>query len=172
VAPQRTGDADNDHKNEEVAEFLNQLNSCAQKNVFVIGTTNYPQQLDPALIRSGRMNGKIYVGAPDQKSRQQLFQHFMAKRKPEVVDSSNLDFGKLADKTKGYSNADIEEVVNQASRQAFKQRAKISGASFEQALKTVKPSINDGVARDYQRLMEKFQPEEMSFELKHFYGMI
>ncbi len=172
VAPQRTGDADNDHKNEEVAEFLNQLNTCAKKNVFVIGTTNYPQQLDPALIRSGRMNGKIYVGAPDQKSRQQLFQHFMAKRKPEIVDTANLDFGKLADKTKGYSNADIEEVVNQASRQAFKQRGKISGASFEQALKTVKPSINDGVARDYQRLMEKFQPEEMSVELKHFYGMI
>ncbi len=156
VAPQRNGESVNTHHNEEVAEFLNQLNECAQKNVFVVATTNLPAMLDPALVRSGRMNAKIYVGAPDEPSRKQVLDMYLKQRSAQVL-ADGLDVGSLAAKTHGYSIADLKELVNQASRFALAQREKITEAHFSKALKKVHPSVSDDMAESYKQMIAKFE---------------
>lgn len=158
VAPQRQGESVNLHHNEEVAEFLNQLNECARKNVFVVATTNLPDMLDPALVRSGRMNAKIYVGAPDEASRQQVLGMYLQKRAAHVLDEQ-IDVAGLARKTQGYSIADLRELVNQAARLALQSRAKISDAHLKQALKTVKPSVSEDMADLYKQMIAKFETQ-------------
>jgi ATP-dependent Zn protease len=156
VAPQRGGDSLNTHHNEEVAEFLNQLNECARKNVFVVATTNLPDMLDPALVRSGRMNAKIYVGPPDEPSRKQVLEMYLKQRSPQVL-AEGLDVGPLAEKTTGYSIADLRELVNQASRFALEQREKITPAHFSKALKKVHPSVSEDTADAYKQMIAKFE---------------
>lgn len=168
VAPQRGGEVSSNHNNEEVAEFLNQLNECATKNVFVVATTNLPEKLDPALIRSGRMNSKIYVGAPDDKSREQVLKHYLGKRSPNVVDEK-IDTSDIAGKTKGFSIADMQELVNQAARHALEKREKISADSFKQALKKIHPSISDSTEEQYKQLMGQFENKPSSDAWKMMY---
>lgn len=156
MAPQQGGDSVNTHHNEEVAEFLNQLNECAQKNVFVVATTNLPAMLDPALVRSGRMNAKIYVGAPDEPSRKQVLDMYLKQRSAQVL-ADGMDVGNLAGKTHGYSIADLKELVNQASRFALEQREKITEAHFSKALKKVHPSVSDDMAESYKQMIAKFE---------------
>ncbi|WP_303674316.1 ATP-binding protein [Vampirovibrio chlorellavorus] len=158
MAPQRQGESVNLHHNEEVAEFLNQLNECARKNVFVVATTNLPDMLDPALVRSGRMNAKIYVGAPDEASRQQVLGMYLQKRAAHVLDEQ-IDVAGLARKTQGYSIADLRELVNQGARLALQSRAKISDAHLKQALKTVKPSVSEDMADLYKQMIAKFETQ-------------
>lgn len=168
VAPQRGGDVSSNHNNEEVAEFLNQLNECANKNVFVVATTNLPEKLDPALIRSGRMNSKIYVGAPDDKSREQVLKHYLGKRSSNVLDEK-LDTADLATRTSGFSIADLQELVNQAARHALEKRAKISMDSFKLAFKKVHPSITESTEDNYKQLMGQFENKPSSDAWKNMY---
>lgn len=168
VAPQRGGEVTSNHNNEEVAEFLNQLNECSGKNVFVVATTNLPEKLDPALIRSGRMNAKIYVGAPDDKSREQVLKHYLGQRSSTIIDDK-LDTSDLAAQTKGYSIADLQELVNQAARHALEKREKISADSFKLALKKVHPSITESTEESYKQLMSKFENKPSSDAWKNMY---
>lgn len=168
VAPQRGGDVSSNHNNEEVAEFLNQLNECSDKNVFVVATTNLPDRLDPALVRSGRMNAKIYVGAPDQASREQVLKHYLTKRSPSVIDEK-LDLSDVARETKGYSIADLQELGNQAARYALEKREKLSNESFTQALKKVHPSVNDSTEAQYKQMIGQFETKPTSEDWKRMY---
>jgi ATP-dependent 26S proteasome regulatory subunit len=169
VAPQRMGDFSNSHNNEEVAEFLNQLNECASKNVFVVATTNLPDQLDPALIRSGRMNARIYVGAPDEKSREQVINLALKSRSPNVVDSK-INASALAGKTQGYSISDLQELVNQSARHALERRAKISEGDFKLAMTQVLPSISNDTEEAYKQMMAKFESRPSSEAWKTMYS--
>lgn len=168
VAPQRGGDVSSNHNNEEVAEFLNQLNECSGKNVFVVATTNLPDRLDPALVRSGRMNSKIYVGAPDQASREQVLKHYLAKRSPSVIDEK-LDLSEVARKTEGYSIADLQELGNQAARYALEKREKLSNDAFKQALKKVHPSVSDSTEAQYKQMIGQFETKPTSDDWKRMY---
>eukprot|EP00520_Triparma_pacifica_P006446 CAMPEP_0118644108 /NCGR_PEP_ID=MMETSP0785-20121206/6756_1 /TAXON_ID=91992 /ORGANISM="Bolidomonas pacifica, Strain CCMP 1866" /LENGTH=841 /DNA_ID=CAMNT_0006535831 /DNA_START=108 /DNA_END=2629 /DNA_ORIENTATION=- len=89
----------------------------ARKNVFVIGATNRPDVLDPAVIRPGRLDQLIYIPLPDLKSRVSIF-HAALRRSP-VDDAVNIDT--LARSTEGYSGADINEVCQSASKLAIKE---------------------------------------------------
>eukprot|EP00535_Pseudo-nitzschia_heimii_P006726 CAMPEP_0197183468 /NCGR_PEP_ID=MMETSP1423-20130617/7832_1 /TAXON_ID=476441 /ORGANISM="Pseudo-nitzschia heimii, Strain UNC1101" /LENGTH=920 /DNA_ID=CAMNT_0042634051 /DNA_START=140 /DNA_END=2902 /DNA_ORIENTATION=- len=89
----------------------------ARKNVFVIGATNRPDILDPAVIRPGRLDQLIYIPLPDFKSRLAIFQASLRKAPldPEV------DMEVLARSTHGFSGADISEVCTTASKLAIRE---------------------------------------------------
>jgi transitional endoplasmic reticulum ATPase len=89
----------------------------ARKNVFVIGATNRPDILDPAVIRPGRLDQLIYIPLPDLQSRLSIFKASMRKAPldPEV------DLEVLARSTNGFSGADIAEVCQQASKLAIRE---------------------------------------------------
>ena len=106
------------HKEEEVNEFLIQLNDAADKKILVIGTTNYIDRIDSAVLRPGRFDKKIHVSLPDFEARMALFKLGLTGRPFD----KNIDFSHLADLTKGFSCADIiEDVVESTARFAANQ---------------------------------------------------
>eukprot|EP00559_Dactyliosolen_fragilissimus_P001916 CAMPEP_0184866088 /NCGR_PEP_ID=MMETSP0580-20130426/20747_1 /TAXON_ID=1118495 /ORGANISM="Dactyliosolen fragilissimus" /LENGTH=972 /DNA_ID=CAMNT_0027365565 /DNA_START=324 /DNA_END=3242 /DNA_ORIENTATION=- len=89
----------------------------ARKNVFVIGATNRPDILDPAVIRPGRLDQLIYIPLPDLKSRLSIFQ--AALRKAPI--DSDISMEVLARSTHGFSGADITEICTSASKLAIRE---------------------------------------------------
>lgn len=89
----------------------------ARKNVFVIGATNRPDILDPAVIRPGRLDQLIYIPLPDLKSRIAIFQ--AALRKAPLDPTIDLEV--LARSTHGFSGADITEICTTASKLAIRE---------------------------------------------------
>jgi transitional endoplasmic reticulum ATPase len=89
----------------------------ARKNVFVIGATNRPDILDPAVIRPGRLDQLIYIPLPDLKSRLAIFK--AALRKAPLDPSVDLEV--LARSTQGFSGADISEICTTASKLAIRE---------------------------------------------------
>ncbi|KAF9246524.1 ATP-dependent metallopeptidase Hfl [Melanogaster broomeanus] len=87
------------------------------EGVIVIGATNFPQSLDPALTRPGRFDRHIAVPLPDVRGRIQLLQHFMK----EVITSKIVDPMILARGTPGFSGAELQNMVNLAAIQAAKE---------------------------------------------------
>jgi transitional endoplasmic reticulum ATPase len=89
----------------------------SKKNVFVIGATNRPEQLDPALCRPGRLDTLVYVPLPDQASREGILSAQL--RKTPVATDVDLAF--IATKTHGFSGADLGFVTQRAVKLAIKQ---------------------------------------------------
>lgn len=82
------------------------------ENVIVIGATNAPEDsLDPALLRPGRFDRKVYIGRPGLDERELLFQYYLKKVKHE----SSIDCRRLARKAVGKSPAEIENIVKEAA---------------------------------------------------------
>ena len=105
------GSQDASHKADEVNEFLSQLNNCAQRGIFVIGTTNRMELIDPAVLRKGRLDLHVEVPAPDKETRKKMFQIHLKDRPLE----DNLDLDHLAEMTDGYASSDIAFLVNEAA---------------------------------------------------------
>ena len=87
----------------------------ATKLVFFVGATNRPDIIDPALMRPGRMDQKVYIDLPDFAARVGVFKACMRKSPldPEI------DFDYLADRTDGYSGADIANICKNAAKVAI-----------------------------------------------------
>jgi len=106
------------NKAEEVSQFLQEFNKLEEApNLIVIAATNRPDHLDSAILRSGRLDKKYYIWAPDTEARKELFEIFIAKQKRPHW---KLNYSKLAEFTDGYVAADIEAIVEEASRDASK----------------------------------------------------
>ena len=103
------------HKEEEIDEFLMQLNDAADNHILVVGATNYIERIDSAILRPGRFDKKIYVAPPDFEARESLFRIGLSNRPHD----KNMDFKHLATLTEGFSCADIiEDAVESAARVA------------------------------------------------------
>lgn len=111
----RTNNVDS-NKAEEVSQFLQEFNSLElAPNLIVIAATNRPDHLDPAILRSGRLDKKIYLGPPDDAARKALFQMYIEKKwRP----SEKLDYEELMILTKDYVSADIEAICDEVARDA------------------------------------------------------
>lgn len=101
---------------------LNQLltemdGMTAKKTVFIIGATNRPDIIDPALLRPGRLDQLIYIPLPDEDSRHQIFKACL--RKSPV--SKDVDLRALAKYTHGFSGADITEICQRACKYAIRE---------------------------------------------------
>ncbi|KAL9381151.1 hypothetical protein Peur_026808 [Populus x canadensis] len=89
----------------------------AKKTVFIIGATNRPDIIDPALMRPGRLDQLIYIPLPDEGSRLQIFKACL--RKSPV--SKDVDLHVLAKHTEGFSGADITEICQRACKYAVRE---------------------------------------------------
>ena len=99
------------HRPEEVNEFLSQLNNCAERGIFVIGTTNRMDMIDPAVLRKGRMDLHYEIPAPDQEARKAMFAIHLKGR----PCSEDIDLDRLAELTAGYASSDIAFIVNESA---------------------------------------------------------
>ena len=91
--------------------------------ILVIGATNLPDRIDPAVMRPGRLDKKFFVGPPDYEARVELLRFCMANR-----PQAEIDWQRCAQELETYTCAEIELVVNEAARMALDQnRLIISG---------------------------------------------
>lgn len=102
--------------------------------IIVIAATNRPDILDPALMRAGRFDRKVYVSEPTYEERILIFQYYL---KGKRVDKS-INVESLAKRTSGLVGADIENIVNEAAlKQAKEDRKTLDQDDFEYALEKV-----------------------------------
>lgn len=140
VVPKRDGLGESSqHKQEEINEFLMQLNDAAKNQILVVAATNRPQLIDPALLRAGRMDKRIFVGPPDEAARQELFKLFFSDRPTDVID-----YEKLASLTENYVSADIEYIATESAREAVACNLDaIDQSTVEQVIGVTQPSISE-----------------------------
>ena len=146
--------------NDEREQTLNQLlvemdGFGANEGIIMIAATNRPDILDPALLRPGRFDRQIVVGAPDVKGREEILK-VHTKKKPLAED---VDLKVLAKRTPGFSGADIENLANEAALLAVRRSEKLIGMQeFEEAITRViaGPEKKSRVINDYDRKLTAY----------------
>jgi transitional endoplasmic reticulum ATPase len=174
IAPTRGGDHGDSHVTERViSQFLTEMDGLEiLTNVVVIGATNRPDIIDPALLRPGRFDRILYVPPPDRESRLQIIK-IHTKKKPLAEDVNIED---LADKTDGYTGADIASLSSAAvmlalrehitkypdSKEAEKQakELRINMKHFEDAMKKIRPLSKQEIDM-YKNVANKFGKVEL-----------
>lgn len=120
MVPNRSGSDVGHHYSSEVNEFLVRLNECGRTRILVIGATNLPDRIDPAVRRPGRLDKKFFVGPPDYEARIELLRLYMSNR-----PQAEVDWHECALELENYTCAEIEFVVNEAARSALAQKRPI-----------------------------------------------
>ncbi|CAK5065193.1 unnamed protein product [Meloidogyne enterolobii] len=157
----------------------------SKKNVFIIGATNRPDIIDPAILRPGRLDQLIYIPLPDEASRLQIFKANL--RKTPIASDVDLNF--LAKTTVGFSGADLNEicqracklgiresiekaVVKEKERQLRAQKGEelmeeadedpvpeLTRKHFEEAMKFARRSVSDNDIRKYEMFAQTLQQQ-------------
>lgn len=137
----------------EVNEFLSQLNNCSDRGIFVIGTTNRPNMIDPAVLRSGRMDHLIYIPMPDAEARKELFRiHLLGRPQAEDI---NLD--DLAGLTEGYVASDIELIVNKTALVAAKKDVPLSQELLKERIPMIRKSVSESDRETYEAVRQQME---------------
>ncbi len=139
-----------------VSQFLNEIGGFSSgsnsSQVVLLGATNVPWNLDPAVTRPGRFDRMIYIPPPDTEARKEMIRMYAGK----IKRVNNIDIDKLGEKTSGYSAADIEYLFRYASQRAFlnaiesKDSRPIDTEYLLEAMETVRPSIGKKLVERYE----------------------
>ena len=124
-------------------------------DVLVIGATNRPDMLDPGLLRPGRFDKVLLVGAPKEEGRHQILK-IHTKNMPLAEDIVLKD---LAKKTTGFTGADLEAFVREAAMIALresKETKQVKNKHFNEALKKIKPSVSKPILEVYKKIEDNF----------------
>ena len=144
-----------EHQAGEVNEFLSQLNNCSQRGIFVIATSNRPDMIDPAVLRTGRIDKMVYVPMPDNEARKEMFKLHLEGR-----PCGEIDADRLAELTEGYIASDIAYIVNDAAMGAAFSDQLITQQLLETTIGSIRPSISKEVINSYENLRQKMEDTE------------
>lgn len=146
----------------EVNEFLSQMNNCAKRGIFIVATSNRPDKIDPAVLRTGRIDKNVYVPLPDFEARKEMFSLYLQNR--PITD--NIDIDKLAAATEGYIASDIAFIVNDAAMTAAYTREHITHELLELSLTNTKPSLRKETLDAYNQIQEKMEDKNRSNNIR------
>ncbi len=166
LVPIRGGAMGEPHATERIVnQLLNEMDGLEELHgVVVIGATNRPDIIDPALLRPGRFDELILAPVPDQESRRKIFEVHL-KKAPLADD---IDIDELIGQTDQYTGADIAAVVRKAGRFALREdmeAKKISQSHFLAALQEIGPSVTPDTMK-YYSLMGKELRKRASREVE------
>lgn len=168
LAPKRGQDFGTHATEQVVSQLLTEMSGIEEmEGVVVIATTNRPDILDSALLRPGRFDRLVYVPAPDEKTRLEIF-----KIHTRGMPLKGVDIKKLAKDTINYSGADIEALAREAAMNALRRDLKakeVTKDDFEKALTKVKPSITADMFNKYQKAVEDLRKTEIEEKDKSRY---
>jgi len=125
------------------------------KNILIIGATNRPDMLDPALLRPGRFDRILLVNAPEEEGRKIILE-IHTKKMPLA---KNVRINEIARKTIGYTGADLEALVREAAMLALREEMnskEVKKKHFDEALKKLKPSVTKSTLDVYKKVEENF----------------
>jgi transitional endoplasmic reticulum ATPase len=142
LAPVRGGGTDGGTADRVVAALLTELDGAESlRDVVVVGATNRPDMIDPALLRPGRLERLVYVPPPDARGRADILRA-NAKNVPFADD---VDLDAVADELWLYSAADCAALVREAALTAMRESLDasiVTAAHLEQAVERVRPSLD------------------------------
>ncbi|MEM1948317.1 MAG: CDC48 family AAA ATPase [Candidatus Caldarchaeum sp.] len=157
IAPRRGIHTDAGVTDRIVNQLLTEMDGMQSlKGVVVMGATNRPDILDPALLRPGRFDRVLYVPPPDKAARLAIFKIHTR----EMPLDKDVDLEQLAAITEGYTGADIEAVVREAAILAARENISaqvVSLRHFEKALAKIKPSVGAEEKAEYDRIVSNFK---------------
>jgi transitional endoplasmic reticulum ATPase len=122
----------------------------------VIGATNRPDMIDPALLRSGRFDRLVMLGEPDEEGREQILKIHTG----DVPLSPDVSLRELAEITDGYVGSDLESIAREAAIEALREdddAELVEMRHFRQAVESVRPTITDEIIDYYERMEEEFK---------------
>jgi transitional endoplasmic reticulum ATPase len=128
------------------------------RGVVVIGASNRPTLLDPALLRPGRFDDLLYVPVPELAGRIHILR--IHTRSMPLADDVDLDA--VAARTDGYTGADLEDVVRRAGLHALRDQIDVERVSmryFEEALKETRASVTEEMDREYREMVRTLKQD-------------
>lgn len=137
----------------QILQEIEGFDRRAGRALLFLGATNEPWSLDPAMLRPGRLDAKIYVPLPDPEARFKLFEIYLAKRPLD----DDVNFAVLVEKSSGYSGADIKAVCSRSASRPFLESVqgaaprKIRMADVVGVLEEVQPSVAGKDLEKYER---------------------
>jgi len=182
IAPARGMGIDTGVTERIVNQLLAEMDGIEKlENVVIIAATNRPDILDPALLRPGRFDRLIYVPPPDKQARLEILKVHTRK----VALDEDVSLEELAERTEGYTGADLAALVREATLRALREAMKACGSKaerectdqsckdtkiqeclkgslikvgkrhFDEALRKVRPSVSSEMVQFYQSWLEK-----------------
>jgi transitional endoplasmic reticulum ATPase len=130
-------------------------------SVVVIGATNRPNLIDPALLRPGRFDELIYVSVPDQEGRK----HILGIHTGGMPLAEDVDLGSLAARTERFTGADLEDLVRRAGLFALRtslEATQVTMANFEHALEETRASVTPEMEKEYEKIQQSLKQDAMS----------
>ena len=160
LVPSRGGGLGEPQVTERVVNtILSEMDGLEElQNVVVIGATNRPTLIDPALLRPGRFDDLIYVGTPDAAGRRQILG--IHTRNMPLADDVDLD--SLAKRTERFTGADLEDLVRRAGLTALRRgldTGKVTNTDFEAALGETRASVTPEMLEEYERIQDTLKSE-------------
>ncbi len=144
LAPRRGQSSDSGVADRVVAALLTELDGVEpMREVVVLGATNRPELVDPALLRPGRLERRVYVPPPDAEARTAI----LTATSKNTPLASDVDLAAVASTLDGYSAADCAALIREAALTAMRESLEaheVTAAHLETARKTVRPSLDPG----------------------------
>jgi len=160
LVPARGGGMGEPQVTERVVNtILSEMDGLEELNsVVLIGATNRPNLIDPALLRPGRFDELIYVGTPDVAGRRRI----LAIHTGAMPLAGDVDLEALARRTERFTGADLEDLTRRAGLTALRRgldSATVTMADFEAALTETRASVTDSMLADYERIKETLKSD-------------
>jgi transitional endoplasmic reticulum ATPase len=133
------------------------------QSVVVIGATNRPNLIDPALLRPGRFDELIYVSVPDENGRRRILGIHTAA----MPLAPNVDLDELAHRTERFSGADLADLVRRAGLFALRENlgaAQVTESHFEHALTETRASVTPEIEREYEQMAARLKQDALALE--------
>jgi len=151
------GEGDSGVTERVVNQLLTSMDGLeSREGVLVIAATNRPDMVDPALLRAGRFDKLLLVPVPDERTRLEILK---VHTKAMPLDD-DVSINELAKEIEGYTGADIEGLCREAALSALRENRKakkVSMKHFEEAKKSVHPSMDEETARVYERMGQEME---------------
>src|SRR6266705_250066 len=160
IAPSRGMGSDDGGASEQViSQLLTEMDGIeALVNVVVIGASNRPDMIDPAILRPGRFDRLIFVPPPDHATRLQILK-IHTRNMPLAKD---VDVDQITSQAAGYSGADLEGVCREAGLISLRrdiETKSVTMEDFRDALDRIKPSMTSDMEKWYQGFTKRFKKQ-------------
>ncbi|WP_137862873.1 MULTISPECIES: CDC48 family AAA ATPase [unclassified Sphingomonas] len=165
LVPARGGGLGEPQATERVVNtILSEMDGLEElQSVVVIGATNRPNLIDPALLRPGRFDELIYVGVPDAAGRERILK-IQTERMPLAAD---VDLQSVAGQTERYTGADLEDVVRRAGLIALRQSLdtrEVTMAHFDEALADSRATVTPEMEDEYQAMSGRLKQQASAIQ--------
>ncbi|GAB3033811.1 CDC48 family AAA ATPase [Natronobiforma cellulositropha] len=157
LAPGRGGDVGSNVSERVVNQLLTELDGLEEmEDVMVIGATNRPDMIDPALLRSGRFDRLVMIGEPGTDGRERILEIHTE----DTPLASDVSLREIAEITDGYVGSDLEAIAREAAIEALREDREadiVEMRHFRKALENVRPTITDDILDYYEQIKEEFR---------------